>query len=335
MGRSLASVESHIRKSILKYLQKGESVILITGGGGLIGLNLARYLVDRGKEVLLLQRHPTEVPSFLAPFWGNQAKEAIGDILDLPLLLGLVKTYQIESIIHAAGTWEGRGGEGALYQVVKVNIEGTANIMEVGRVCGLRRITYISSISVYYGRGEPWNEDVDLPAISCTFIGNTKKAAEQICFLYMKEYGLSIPIIRLARVYGPAAHWGRNPMEVMIRNTVAGEPTDLSYISGKSCVAPIYVKDCAKGISLVHLAEAPKHNIYNLGDGKFYSWLEVAEIVSKLIPDAEIRLGTGEPAVNFFPMSIDRIKEEMGFAPDYDINQGIRAYIDWFKEGKY
>jgi UDP-glucose 4-epimerase len=310
-------------------------MILITGGGGLIGLSSARHLAEKGKEVLLLDNRPIQVPTFLAEFWGNQVTGVVGDILDLSFSFWLVKKYPIQSIIHAAAIWEGRQGESSLYQVGRVNLEGAMNILEVGRIFDLRRITFISSLSVYYGQTGSWHEDLDLQVASFDDVSSTKKAAEHICSLYAKTYGLSVSVVRLARVYGSLARWGRNPMEVMIKNAVAGEPTDLSHVSGKSCVAPIYVKDCAKGISLVHLAEAPKHNIYNLGDGKFYSWFEVAEIVSKLIPDAEIRLGTGEPAVNFFPMSIDRIKEETGFAPDYDINQGIRAYIDWLKEGKY
>lgn len=312
-------------------------MILITGGGGLVGLNLARDLLYRGAEVLLLQRHAIEVPSFLTPFWDNQVKGVIGDIEDLAFLFDLMRKYPVDSIVHAAGTFEGRGGEGSLYQRAKVNVQGTANIMEVGRICGVRRITYISSIGVYLGRKEPWSEDVDLPSISCTFIGNTKKAAEQICFLYIKEYGLSIPIIRLARVYGPTAHWRRNPMIVMITDAVAGKSIDLSHVPGGGGVVPIYAKDCAKGISLVHLADSLNYPIYNLSGGELYNWFEIARMVKEIIPGAEIRLGTAQPEekLKYYNVPVERIAKDVGFIPNYDVKQGIMAYVDWLREGKY
>ena len=337
MGGSGAEPRLGVFASRLKYLQKGGIVILITGGGGLIGLNLARYLVDREKEVLLLQRHPTEVPSFLAPFWGDQIKEAIGNILDLPLLLGFVKTYQIESIIHAAGTWEGRGGEGTLHQVVQVATKGTINVLEAAHLFGLRRVTFISSVAVYTGWTGAYLEDSYLPPVSFSYIGNTKKVAEQICLLYANEYGLSVPSIRVGRVYGPTAHWQRNPLEVMVTDAIAGKSTDLSNISGRVHQYPIYVKDCARGISLVHLAKSLKHYHYNLSEGKLYTWFEIAQVIKELIPDAEIRLGTTEPEEATQPQlfSIGRIRKELGFVPDYDLKRGIKAYADWFREGKY
>ena len=77
-------------------------MILITGGGGFFGLNTARSLVDRGQELLLLQRRPAQPPAFLAPYWGKQVKQATGSIVDLPFLFGVMKSYPIDSIIHAA-----------------------------------------------------------------------------------------------------------------------------------------------------------------------------------------------------------------------------------------
>ena len=121
-------------------------MILITGGGGFLGVNIARALLDKGQEVLLLQRHPVRPPSFLASFWGKQAKCAIGNVLDLPFLLGLAKEYHVDSIIHAAfdnDSLLNREGpmSAHLYQFVQVPVQGCINLMEVARLHNIRRLT--------------------------------------------------------------------------------------------------------------------------------------------------------------------------------------------------
>lgn len=187
-------------------------MILVTGGGGLLGLNLARALVDKGKEVLLLswfhERAETLVSPFLAPFWGNQVKEVKGDVLEWPSISSLIGEYSIESIVHAAGIWPGRVGTTSLYHVVSVDIVGTLNILELAHIHGLRRVAFISSVNVYFGLGDQVEgyEDAHLPVLYPDAIGTTKKASEQICHLYANRYQLSVPIIRVARIYGPTAH---------------------------------------------------------------------------------------------------------------------------------
>ena len=299
-------------------------------------MNLARHLVDRGEEVLLLDNRRLQAASFLVPFWDNQVKGVTGDLLDLPSLFSLIKKNSIESIIHTAAIFE---GSGTLYQVLRVNLEGTANVLEAGRIFGLRRVTFISSSTVYHGAKDAisFHEGLDLPVTSDGFISATKKAGEQICLLYAKEYGLSVAIFRLARAYGPGSHRGLNPVEIMVENAIAGRTADLSQTYGESRSNHIYVKDCAKGISLVHCAKVLKHNIYNLGDGTSHSLSDFAEAVREAIPSAKIHLGTTRPKVDLSlpPLDIDRIKGEVGFVPDYSLKEGVEDYIEWVRDNRY
>lgn len=299
-------------------------------------MNLVRHLVDRGEETLLLDNRPLQAAPFLVSYWDNEVKGVTGDLLDLPFLFSVIKEYSIESIIHAAAIFE---GSGTLYRVLKVNLEGTTNVLEAGRIFNLRRITFISSSTVYQGAKNAlrFYEDLDLPVTSEGFISATKKAGEQICLLYAREYGLSLPIVRLARVYGPLSHRGLNPVEIMAENAVANKPTDLSETYGGSKSNHIYVKDCVKGISLIHCAKVLKHNIYNLGDGTPHSLSDFAEAVREVIPNAKIHLGTTRPRIDLDlpPLDIDRVKGEVGFVPDYSLKQAVRDYIEWVRDKKY
>ena len=313
-------------------------MILITGGGGFIGLNTARDLVDRGQEVLLVRRYSFQVPSFLAPYVDKQVKVVLGDILELPFLYGLIKEHNVDSIVHLAMLREGLG---SLHRVLKVNVEGTTEVLEAVRIFGLRRVTFCSSVAVYplEKRVQTLQEDLDLPVESGNYISATKKIGEQICELYAREYGLSVPTVRPTQVWGPLYWSGLQPIQAMVENAVAGvsTPTDFSHVCGVTKRHFVYVRDCAKAISLVHLAPSLKHNIYNISDGELRSLADFAEAVREVIPDAQIKLGTtrSEADIDQPPINIERIKEDLGFTPDYDLNRAVRAYIDWVRDGKY
>jgi UDP-glucose 4-epimerase len=311
-------------------------MILITGGGGFIGLNLARDLVDRGQEVLLVRRHSFQAPSFLTPYMDKQVKIALGDIGELPFLYRIIKEYQVDSIIHAASLHERTG---TLYKTLKSNLDGTTEILEAARIFSLRRVTFLSSVAVYMTPRsmETLREENDLPLESPGYIAATKKAGEQICRLYAREYKLSIPMVRPPMVWGPMYHSGLQQQHAMVENAVAGKPTDLSQVYGERKLIYVYVRDCAKAISLVHLAPSLKHDVYNISDGESRTLADFAKAIREVIPSAQIKLGTtrSDKDSDLPPMSIERIKEDVGFTPDYDLKRGVKAYIDWIRDGKY
>lgn len=318
-------------------------MVLVTGGGGVLGLNLARDLAERGEQVLLLswihEGRKTEVPSFLVQYWGKEVTEVMGDVLEWPSILDVMAKHPVDSIVHAAGTWPGRPGETSLYHVASVDVTGTLNILEAARIFNVRRITFISSLGVYIGlpNNTKVHEDINLPAMVPDVISSTKKAAEQLCNLYSTTYNMDIPVIRVARIYGPAAHWGINPLEKIVVNTLQGIPADCLETYERSYVCPIYTKDCARGIITIHLADKLKYNVYNLSDGNCVAYREVAEMVREVIPGADIRLATTEQGDVSFPFQLDisRIKDE-GWTPRYgDLKAGIRAYADYLMHGIY
>ena len=314
-------------------------MILITGGGGFIGLNLARELVDRDQTVLLVRRHSFQIPSFLSPYEGKQVIVAEGDLAEPATLYRFIKSYDIDSIIHAAVVHETSTGS-SLYQAMKVNLQGTADILESARIFGLRRVTFLSSITVYMPRKDSLkilHEDDDLPASSSDWISGSKKAGEQICQLYIKEFNLSIAIVRPTQVWGPLYWTGRSPLKLMVENAIAGKPTDLTNMNVGIKSPYVYVRDCAKAICQVHLAPSLKNNIYNISDSESHSLEDFAQAIKEIIPGTEIRLAemkSPAPAAAI-SMSIERLKEEMGYVPDYPLQRAVKTYIEWVRDGIY
>ncbi len=121
-------------------------MILITGGAGFIGLHTARELVEKGQEVLLVDRLAFQAPTYLAPYMDKQVRAVQGDILNPSFLHEIIRKYHVNSIIHAA-VLLGAGGD--FYKAMKINLQGTVEILEAARVSELQRVTFLSSIAVY------------------------------------------------------------------------------------------------------------------------------------------------------------------------------------------
>ena len=314
-------------------------MILITGGSGFIGVHMAKELLEKGHDVLLVDRQPFRVPDFLAPHMNARVKAFEGDILNLPFLYNIIREYRVESIIHAAVIIA--AGD-RFYEALKINLQGTVDIIEAARIFGLRRVTYLSSIAVYLPvKDVPHlDETMDLPPLSSDPISMAKKAGEQICLLNENEYRLSCPIIRMPLVWGPLYRGERSPLANMIRNALAGEPSELRHVYGKAKNVYLYVQDAAKAIAQVHLAPSLRQNIYNVSDGGVHSLMDFATEIRKFIPEASIQLGEREPDEDLKsmmekdipPMNIERIENELGFKPDYNLNRGVAAYIDWARK---
>ena len=311
-------------------------MIMIAGGSGFFGFNVARCLAQRGEEVVLVQRHPIQAPPLLVPWWGKQIRQAAGDLLDLPFLLGHVKSLSVKSIIHAAHATAGTDHEFPLYQTTQVQVTGLMNCLEAARLMDLSRVTFISSVDLYRGlpsQCEVWHEDAFLPPLSFSQVGNKKRAAEQICLLYAKTYGLSVASVRVGHNYGPACD--RQEVNLIVKNALAGLSADYPDLPVNLRRHTVYAKDSAEGTCLIHLAKSLKHYIYNLSDGGHPTMEEVASAVREVIPGVDIRLGpAGEQKTEYRGVSMERMREEFNFIP-LNVRQGVKAYVDFVREGKY
>ena len=316
-------------------------MILVTGGLGFLGINLAKHLVDQGQEVLVTRHRSANIPRPLAPHLDKQLHVAPMDVTKLPTILDAIKKYNIRSIIHAAGTSE-KGG--AFYQVFDINVVGTINVLEAARLSGLDRVTLVSSEGINQGRTEtvPLKEEEFFWVRSDRYIPATKKMEELLFFMYKKEYKMDVRVTRPSRIYGPFYTAGRNPILRMATVAAKGLKEDLSRVNRNETHDFVYVRDCACGIALVHLADRPKHDLYNVGLGESHSFGEVSRILEKIVPGTSLNLGSGEHSavtkteydINAC-LDIRRIRDEFGYTPEYDLERGISALVAWIHEDRY
>ena len=174
--------------------------VLVTGGGGFIGSNLVRALVERGDDVRVLDNFST----------GNRAN--LADLLDdVETVEGELRSYER---VHAAT----RGIEvvfhqGALPSVPRsvqdplttsaVNVEGTLNVLLAARDEGIRRVVFASSSSVYGNSDELPRVETQNPDPISPY-GVSKLAAERYCVSFSRVYhSFEAVVLRYFNVFGP------------------------------------------------------------------------------------------------------------------------------------
>jgi len=318
-------------------------VILITGGLGFLGANLAHLLCAAGEPVLATSHRNVHVPDFLEPFAGKNLQVAPLDITSLEKVSAAVRDFKITGIVHAAVRSE--KGDTPLYDAMNTNITGTINVLEAAHRAGVRRVVFVSSEAVYQGMPDttPFKEEEKLFITSDRYIPGTKKAGEILCLMYATQYGMEVISARATRIYGPLYQGVRTLAGHMVEKAARGLPIALANQDPSEAHDILYAKDAARALALLLQTPALKHRIYNVGYGKLASVAEFAAAIKKLLPDAEIHLGDapGPLVTTKTPMDINacvdiaRLSQETGFVPEYNPERGVEHYIKWAREGIY
>jgi UDP-glucuronate 4-epimerase len=326
--------------------------VLVTGSAGFIGAATARFLLQRGEEVVGIDNlndyyDPSLKQSRLQrlsdEFGGGFSFQQI-DLADAGALQELGRTSDFDRIVHLgaqAGVRYSIQNPGAY---VQSNLVGHCNMLELAWQRGSSHFVYASSSSVYGGnKSLPFRvEDrVDHPL---SLYAATKKADELITESYASLYRLPSTGLRFFTVYGP---WGRPDMAMWIftQALFAGQPLPL-YNGGEMRRDFTYIDDIVRGIVACLDTPpadngAPKaggshapHALYNIGNSRSENLMHVVKLLEQ---------STGRTAVlERKPMQpgdvkdtfadISAIERDHGFKPSTTVDEGIPRFVDWYRD---
>src|SRR5262245_960174 len=215
------------------------------------------------------------------------------------------------------------------------------------RAFDVTRVVYTSAKGVYgpvlgeYGAPTYKPVPEDFPKNPKRIYDSAKLMAEQVGLYYQAHMGVDVVVLRFATTYGPgktARHGKMGVTSQIVENPANGLPFRLAQ-GGDEKDDFVYNKDSAHGIYLACTAENPKSRVYNIGTGVGVTLNDVARVIRKYLPHAEIEIG---PGLNFLGMpypasnvyDISRARTELGYAPQYDLERGIADYLDSLKRLK-
>ena len=313
---------------------------LITGGTGLIGACLADKLLALGERVALFDLAPAEWR--IAPLRstaGDRLRVLRGDVTSLVELLDAVRETGATAVVHLAYVL-GAESNANPELAGRVNILGTTNVLEAGRLAGVRRVLLASSIAVYGADAEypsaalPLREDAPLHvAKGVSLYGAGKVYLEHLGAAYARRHGLVVGGLRPSIVYG----WGRERgasafAGELVDRAAVGERVSVGF--GDARVSLVYVADVAAQFLALLKADPgvfARRRFFNTG-GDTCTVRGLAENVRRLLPGAAIEVtSAGEPDVAGLAASVsDRALEEaLGVRRTFTpLEVGLRAHID-------
>ncbi len=312
------------------------SEILVTGGAGFIGSHLCGSLLRDGYKVLCLDN----MDNYYSPLRKEtNLKELLdkkgftfcrGDIRDRELVESLFSKRNIDRIVHLAARAGVRASIADPLIYTDVNVNGTMVLLEVARVCDIKRFVMASSSSVYgkVDQDKPFYEDMDADHPASPY-GATKRAGELLCFAHHQIHGMSIAALRLFTVYGPRQ---RPEMAIHKFTRLIDEGREIPiYGDGSSLRDYTYVDDIVKGIK-GSLFDDRGFEIYNLGNSNPVKLLDMVHLIEKFLgKEAKIRWLPDQPGD--VPMTFadnKKARSHFGFSPVVDIEEGIKRFVGWY-----
>ena len=256
------------------------SRVLVTGGGGFIGSNLVRALLDSGHDVRVLDNFST----------GNRAN--LND-LDVEVVEGELRSYErVHNAVRGVEVVFHLGALGSVPRSVQdpltssaVNIEGTLNVLLAARDEGVRRVVYSSSSSVYGTRRElPVTEDQ--PPDPLSPYGVAKLAAERYCVSFSRVYeSFEAVVVRYFNVFGPR----QSPLSqyaavipLFITAIHSGQPIRIDGDGGQRRDFT-YVSNVVEGTMLAADADAVSGRIFNVAASSPVSVNDVADTIGRIL----------------------------------------------------
>jgi UDP-glucose 4-epimerase len=318
--------------------------ILVFGGTGFVGLNIAAALLVRGHAVTLFDR--AGLPRAAMKEFASHADRLTviqGDIRDSQAVEQAIAAGY-EAIILGAAITAGSEREAADPEsILGVNLLAQTPILIAARRSGVNRVINLSSAAAYGAsafRNAVLDEETACDPVSLYAI--TKVASEKVAARLAGLWHYDIISVRLSAVFGP---WERSNA---VRNTPSPQAQMLSALeAGREAVLSrpgvrdwIYAVDVAEAVAVLSEAERPKHQLYNISSGAEWPALQWGQHLAALHPGFICRLAeAGEtPTIDLHsaadraPLSISRLKEEFGWRARFGCADSAADLSGWWKQ---
>ena len=344
--------------------------ILVTGTAGFIGFHLAKKLLERGDEVVGLDnindyydvnlkygrlkelginkaniQNKTFAVSSLYP----KHKFIKLDLSDREGMEKLFKEEGFDAVCHLAAQAGVRYSIENPHAYIESNVVGFLHILEGCRQHNVKNLAYASSSSVYgLNQSQPFktSDHTDHPV---SLYAATKKSNEMMAHTYAYLYGLQVTGLRFFTVYGP---WGRPDMAPMLfTDAILNDRAIKVFNHGKMSRDFTYVEDIVNGLikvignpAKVNLnwdAQNPKpdsssasYRIYNIGNNAPISLMEFIETIEntlgKVAEKNMLPMQDGDVVSTY--ADTNDLMRDFGYNPDTKLDEGIKAFVTWYRE---
>ena len=312
--------------------------VLITGGLGFIGSNLARRLVDLGADVLLVDS--------LVPGYGGNLHN-IADVAErLTVNIADIRTewsmrYLVQRrdfLFNLAGQVSHIDSMTDPRTDLEINCRAQLTLLEACRYENPALKLVFASTRQIYGRPTYLPVDEAHPITPTDVNGINKMAGETYHLLYNNVYGLRASALRLTNTYGPRMLMSHNRQGFLpwfVRQALDGEEITL-YGDGEQQRDMTYVDDAVDAFLRAGAMDEANGRPFNLGGPRPYSLREIAETIIRLAGSGSLRLVPWPPEKKVIDVgsvysSFGRLERELGWRPIVGLEEGLGRMIAYYR----
>jgi UDP-glucose 4-epimerase len=293
----------------------GRMRALVTGGAGFIGSHLVDALLARGDAV--------SVVDDLSSGRREQVPDGVPlHVVDIAEIADAMAEERPDVVFHLAAQVDVRKSVADPARDARVNVAGTASVLEAARAAGAQRVLLASTGGALYGKTAALPTPEDSPLAPFSPYGASKAAAETYLALYTRLHGLSTLALRFGNVYGPRQDpHGEAGVIAIFAGAVAGQRPVTVYGDGSQTRDYVYVGDVVSGF--LAAADATATGAVNIGTGVETSVLELVDTLGVEARFAPAR--KGEVARSC--LDVSRAAELLGWRAEVTLADGLERTL--------
>jgi dTDP-glucose 4,6-dehydratase/UDP-glucose 4-epimerase len=316
-----------------------EARVLITGGLGFIGSNLARRLVGLGAKLTLVDS--------LIPLYGGHLQNVadirsdvtvnVCDVRDRFAMEYLVQKQ--DYLFNLAGQTSHLDSMTDPQTDLDINASAQLSILEACRRVNRDVRLVFASTRQLYGRPDYLPVDEKHPVRPVDVNGINKFAGEGYHLLYSNVHGIRSSVLRLTNTYGPGMRVKdarQTFLGIWVRQLIEGNPIKV-FGDGTQLRDFNYVDDCVEALLRAATDDVAVGRIYNLGSAEVVSRKDLALMMTQLVPGGRFEVVPFPPErkaidIGDYYSDFSLIQRELGWVPRTDLRNGLARTIDYFKQ---
>ena len=302
--------------------------ILVTGGAGFIGSNVADRFISLGHKVAIVDNLSTGFKENVNP----KARFYKVDI-NSKKIEQVFKDEKPEILCHHAAQIDVRKSVADPIFDAKVNIEGTLNLLNNCVRYKTKKVIFASTGGALYGEQDYFPADENHPERPLSPYGIAKLAIEKYLYFFRESYGLHYNSLRYANVYGPRQNpWGEAGVVAIFTQRLLSDEKAIINGDGKQTRDFVYVKDvvAANLLALNH----PDSDFFNIGTGIETDVNAIFRLLKKKIGSKQKELhGPKKPGEQKRSvLDYSKAKKILSWSPKYDLEKGMEETVKYYKD---
>ncbi len=303
--------------------------ILVTGGAGFIGSNIADRYIAEGHEVAIIDNLATGRRSNI----NRAASFHEISITDEEAVRDIFAAERPEVVSHHAAQMDVRRSVIEPQFDAETNVVGTINVIEAGRSVDTRKFIFASSGGAIYGDADVIPTPEDAPIEPVSHYGTSKRAGELYFQLYGRLYGMDYTVLRYANVYGPRQNpKGEAGVNAIFANMMLRGERPAIFGQGDKTRDYVYVGDVVEANVLA--LERGDGETLNIGTGVQTTDQEVYDAVAAAVGFDEPPIYGEERAGDVRHSCVDpsKAKEVLGWEATVEFREGVRRTVQYQRE---